>query len=101
MKVINCPLNGPRNAQEFICGGEVKRAPTGDDTDIRQWADYIFMEDNLRGVVQEWWCHVASGYWFIAERNTVSDTILRTYASEDLIVHPARPGSGTEPGAEQ
>ncbi len=48
-----------------------------------QWADYVFMSENQAGVVREWWCHVASGYWFIAERNTVTDEIERTYPSEE------------------
>jgi len=30
MKLINCPLNGPRNAQEFVCAGEVKNEPVQD-----------------------------------------------------------------------
>ena len=97
MKIINCPLNGPRNAQEFVCDGEVKQQPdqnnSGLDTDIQPWVDYIFMEKNLPGVVCEWWCHVASGYWFVAERDTVTDTILRTYASQDLPAYAADPGS--------
>lgn len=90
MKIINCPLNGPRNAQEFVCGGEVKLMPAPDESDIRQWADYIFMEENPRGVVREWWCHVASGYWFIAERDTIADTVLCTYPSQELFARPAR-----------
>lgn len=92
MKIINCPLNGPRNAQEFVCGGEVKLPPdqhdSGHDADIQQWVDYIFMEKNPRGVVREWWCHVASGYWFIAERNTITDAIVRTYPSQEMSAHP-------------
>lgn len=94
MKIINCPLNGPRNAQEFVYGGEVKFPPrqhdSGHDASLRQWVDYIFMEENPRGIVREWWCHVASGYWFIAERNTITDTILRTFSSQELFPHSAR-----------
>ncbi len=97
MKIINCPLNGPRNAQEFVCGGEVKLRPgqhnSGQDTGIKQWVDYIFMEENRQAVVTEWWCHLASGYWFIAERDTVSDTMLRTYPSRELSTHPTGKGS--------
>ncbi len=92
MKIINCPLNGPCNAQEFVCGGEVKLPPgqgdSGHDAGVRQWADYIFMQENLRGVVTEWWCHIASGYWFVADRNTITDTILRTYTSQELFAPP-------------
>ncbi len=83
MKVIRCPLNGPRNAQEFICGGEVITRP-GEDAGSRPWADYIFFENNSRGVVREWWCHVASGYWFIAERDTATDEFLGTWAVHEV-----------------
>ena len=24
MKILNCPLNGPRNISEFVCCGELK-----------------------------------------------------------------------------
>ena len=40
------------------------------------------MEENVAGAVREWWCHVATSYWFIAERNTVTDEILATYPAD-------------------
>ncbi len=79
MKILNCPLNGPRNIQEFVYGGPVQDMPAVDAPDAA-WADYVFLEDNAAAVVREWWMHVASGYWFIAERDTRTDDILRTYA---------------------
>lgn len=83
MKIIHCPLNGPRNAQEFICGGELRTLPQ-DDAGREAWADYVFLENNPAGMVREWWCHTPSGYWFIAERNTVTDEILRTWPAGEL-----------------
>jgi sarcosine oxidase subunit delta len=35
-------------------------------------------------VVKEWWCHSPSGYWFIAERHTASDEVMRTYDPSEL-----------------
>ena len=88
MKIINCPLNGPRNAQEFVCGGEVKLPPAQhnpcDEENNRQWVEYVFMEENPQGVTREWWCHVASAYWFIVERDTGTDEILRTCPASEL-----------------
>jgi sarcosine oxidase subunit delta len=84
MKMMPCPLNGPRNISEFVCGGEVKAMPhpaTGTD---REWAEYLFIEDNARGVVREWWLHVPSSYWFIAERDTATDAILRTFPADQV-----------------
>ena len=40
--------------------------------------------NNNAGVVREWWCHVPTSYWFIAERDTRTDTILRTYAASEV-----------------
>ncbi len=84
MKLMRCPLNGRRNISEFRYGGEVVPHPDASACTDAQWADYVFMEENSAGMVREWWCHVASGYWFIAERNTVTDEIERTYPSEEL-----------------
>ena len=84
MKIINCPLNGPRNASEFIWGGEVKDMPDPDTADVAAWADYVFLQENEAGIVREWWCHVPTAFWFIAERNTRTDEIVRTYPAREL-----------------
>jgi len=83
MKILNCPLNGPRNISEFVWGGEVKVMPGAEASD-RDWAAYVFIENNKAGVVREWWCHVPTSYWFIAERNTVTDEIIRTYPAGEV-----------------
>ena len=43
------------------------------------WADYVFNRNSVPAVKQEWWCHTPSGVWFIAERDTATDTIQRTF----------------------
>jgi sarcosine oxidase, subunit delta len=84
MKTMNCPLNGPRNISEFAWGGEVKPMPDPASLDDRAWGDWLFLENNEAGVVREWWCHVPTSFWFIAERNTVTDEILKTYPAGDV-----------------
>jgi sarcosine oxidase subunit delta len=84
MKIMPCPLNGPRNISEFVYGGEVKAMPDPDTCTDKEWAGYVFYSDNLVGIVREWWLHSPSGYWFIAERHTGSDDILRTYDPAEL-----------------
>lgn len=79
MKIMTCPLNGPRNLNEFVYGGEVRPMPDQNHCTDKQWADYVFFHDNAIGIVQEWWLHSPSGYWFIAERHTASDNIIKTY----------------------
>lgn len=78
MKIISCPINGARPVSEFVYGGEVRLMPaqTADDA---TWADYVFNRNGAPGVKKEWWCHTPSNTWFIAERNTQTDEILRTY----------------------
>ena len=84
MKIMNCPLNGPRNISEFICFGEVIDMPNPNEMSDEQWADFMWMSNNTAGVVREWWCHTATSYWFIAERNTITDEIIKTYPTNKV-----------------
>ena len=81
---MQCPLNGPRNISEFVYGGDVKTMPNPMAAGDREWAEYLFIEDNLKGIVREWWMHVPTSYWFIVERNTESDEIINTFPPEKL-----------------
>ncbi|MBE1273539.1 sarcosine oxidase subunit delta [Enterovibrio baiacu] len=84
MKIMPCPLNGPRNINEFVYGGEVKAIPDHKNCSDKAWAEYVFYSDNTIKIVKEWWFHSASGYWFIAERHTASDEIIRTYDPSEI-----------------
>jgi sarcosine oxidase subunit delta len=84
MKIMHCPMNGPRNISEFAWGGEVKAMPDPVGGSDAEWAEYLFIETNTRGVVREWWLHVPTSYWFIAERDTSTEEILRTYPASEL-----------------
>jgi len=84
MKIMNCPLNGPRNISEFLWGGEVKPMPDPASVGDREFAEWLFLENNTAGIVREWWCHAPTSFWFIAERNTLTDEIIRTYAASEL-----------------
>lgn len=84
MKIMNCPLNGPRNISEFVYGGEVKPMPDHANCSDKEWAEYVFYYENSIRVVKEWWFHSPSGYWFIAERHTASDDITKTYDPSEL-----------------
>ena len=83
MKIMQCPLNGPRNISEFQCGGEVKMAPDAETCTDAEWAHYLFLEDNVAGEVDEWWCHLPTSYWFIATRDTRTEDIIKTYSVSD------------------
>lgn len=80
MILLECPNCGRRNVAEFRYGGEVNpRPPAPLSVDDADWADYIYMRDNRSGVQPEWWYHRAGcGTWFLAERNTRTNEVVRT-----------------------
>ena len=81
MITIACPNCGSRNSQQFRYGGEYNPRPKQPlAVDDGEWADYVYMRDNVMGVQTEWWYHRAGcGLWFLAERHTKSNEVLRTY----------------------
>jgi len=68
---------------EFAYGGEVRPLPDAASCTDRDWADYVFNRSGAPGVKIEWWYHIASGTWFFAERDTVTDRVLRTWLPGD------------------
>lgn len=84
MKVMICPLNGSRNISEFTYGGEFKPMPNPNTCSDSEWAAYVFNSEDTLGVVREWWMHSPSSYWFLAERHTVTDEIIRTFDPREL-----------------
>jgi sarcosine oxidase, subunit delta len=84
MKQLLCPLNGLRPVSEFAYGGEVRVMPDPDKCTDEQWTDYVFNRNGIPGVKREWWCHIASGFWFIAERDTADDNVIATYPADKL-----------------
>ena len=44
MKILSCPLNGPRNIAEFIYGGQVKEMPDPPQQPISNGRTTYFMK---------------------------------------------------------
>lgn len=84
MKIMPCPLNGPRNISEFVCGGEVRTMPDPDACSDADWAGHVFIENNPAGEIFEWWLHAPTAYWFVARRDTISEAILETYTVDEF-----------------
>ncbi|MBZ9856415.1 MULTISPECIES: sarcosine oxidase subunit delta [unclassified Mesorhizobium] len=80
MKQLDCPMNGLRNIDEFRSFGPVRQTLDADATADADWAKHLFRADNRKGVVTEWWRHVPSNFFFLAERDVVTNEIIRTYA---------------------
>jgi len=79
MKLLNCPMNGTRPISEFVFGGEFREMPDPEKTTDKEWAAYVHNRNGAPGLKKEWWYHGPSGTWFIAERNTLTEEVLRTY----------------------
>ena len=83
MLLITCPHCGPREETEFSCGGEahIERPRQPDQLSDADWADYVFMKRNTKGVFLERWVHShGCRRWFNVARDTVTYEILAVYA---------------------
>ena len=77
--LLDCPNCGKRNVGEFSFGGEVKRRPSP-EAGFDAWVDYVFMNDNVKGLQREWWYHAAGcRRWFQAERDTTNNVGHRSF----------------------
>lgn len=86
MLEIPCPWCGPREEKEFGYGGEAHIPRPKDPYALmdEQWADYLFMRKNTRGVYDEQWCHSAGcRRWFCVTRDTVTSRILAVHQTSE------------------
>jgi sarcosine oxidase subunit delta len=98
MKLLRCPINGWRPLSEFVYGGELRPMPDPATTDDRTWADYVFHRRGEPAVLREWWYHVPSGTWFVAERDTVRDEVRATWLWPPPVTEaPASASGSSEP----
>lgn len=79
MIVLTCPYCGPRNVGEFAHLGELTQRPDPRTATQAEWRSYLYLRDNLAGVVHERWLHRAGcRRFFDAERDTTDNTVHRT-----------------------
>ena len=87
MLLITCPHCGPREESEFACGGEahIARPLVENSITDAEFADYLFLRDNPKGMFLERWRHTAGcRRWFNVARDTVSHDIIEIYAMGSL-----------------
>jgi heterotetrameric sarcosine oxidase delta subunit len=80
--LIPCPWCGPRDEIEFRYGGQAHIAYPTDPASVTdaEWADFLFMRDNPKGMWSERWMHVAGcRRWFNITRNTATSEIGTAY----------------------
>ena len=77
--LLKCPNCGKRGVYDFRFGGEVTTRPLPEDPE-NVWINYFYFKKNVAGVQKEWWYHkYGCRRWFIAERNTLNNTVETTY----------------------
>lgn len=84
MFIIKCPYCGPRDQIEFSYGGEAhrKRPEHAQLLPDEEWAEFLFMRENEKGLIAERWNHRAGcRHWFNMLRNSATDQILAVYAA--------------------
>ena len=82
MLLIPCPWCGERDESEFYHGGEahIIRPTNPDKLTDTEWADYLFMETNTKGVYFERWVHrYGCKKWFNLARDTSTNQIIKAY----------------------
>ena len=84
MFLIRCPYCGERDISEFAHGGEAHIARPGESDSEQmsdeEWADYLFLRSNPKGLIAERWNHQAGcRRWFNVERDTVTYRIKSVY----------------------
>lgn len=85
MLLIRCPWCGPRDETEFRYGGEahVQRPSEPEKMTDSEWAEFVFIRSNPRGLFRERWVHAAGcRRWFNAVRHTVTHEIVETYVGQ-------------------
>jgi sarcosine oxidase subunit delta len=95
MLLIQCPYCGARPESEFAYGGEahIARPTAPDSLSDEQWAAFLYMRQNTKGVHAERWRHARGcNRFFNALRDTTTDRFLAFYKTGEQ--RPTLPGPG-------
>ena len=101
MLLITCPWCGPRDQSEFSYGGEahIPRPKDSERMSDAEWAEYVFLRNNPKGLFNERWMHGAGcRRWFNAVRNTATDQFLAVYKPGDPRPQVTADGPATPSG---
>ncbi len=76
--LVPCPNCGPREVEELRNAGETTTRPREAPT-LRELNEYVYFRDNAAGPHREWWfCRVCED-WFLADWDTVTNEVARTW----------------------
>ncbi|MEP6546672.1 MAG: sarcosine oxidase subunit delta [Gammaproteobacteria bacterium] len=85
MMQIPCIHCGPRDENEFTCGGTSHMTRPALNESDQAWGEYLFFRDNPKGLHRERWRHSQGcGQWFNLVRNTLTHAIESVYPISGL-----------------
>ena len=85
--IINHPILGPRDAQEFVYLGDAALIgrPDGTKATLEEFHDYLYLRDNPAGLHRELWYHEQGDRsWLVVTRNTVTHEITKVELARDV-----------------
>ena len=92
--IINHPLLGPRDAQEFTYLGDsslIDRPDWQDENAPDRFYEYLYLRDNLAGEHRELWHHEQGDRsWLVVTRDTLSHEITHVELARDVAIAKGR-----------
>jgi len=86
--LINHPLLGPRDAQEFTYLGDaslINRPDWQAEDAQEQFHDYLYLRDNPAGLHRELWFHeTGDRSWLVVTRDTTTHEITKVELARDV-----------------
>jgi sarcosine oxidase subunit delta len=86
--IIDHPLLGPRDSQEFTYLGDaslIKRPDWQAEDAVVQFHDYLYLRDNPAGEHHELWFHESGDRsWLVVTRNTTTHEISKVELARDV-----------------
>ena len=86
--IINHPLLGPRDAQEFVYLGDaalINRPDGMAECAADLFHDYLYLRDNPAGLHRELWYHEQGDRsWLVVTRNTLTHEIASVELARDV-----------------
>ena len=87
--IINHPILGPRDANEFVYKGDAKllnRPKWESNASIEEFHDYLYLRENPAGEHRELWYHEQGDRsWLIVTRDTCTHAISKVELVSDFL----------------